>query len=164
MKKDVKIVTDNDQLDETDLLATAQAKAEEYLAGWQRALADYQNLQLKSKQQTALTSELTRAAIFSDLTPIIDNFNKALVHVPDSDKNSDWVIGLSHIKQQLIGVCQQHGLELIIESQIDFDPNIHEAIGYQPSDQGANKVIEVVAVGLRLGERIIKPAKVIVST
>lgn len=143
--------------------SNAPDKASEYLAGWQRALADYKNLQEKSKFQAALSSEMARASVFSDLAAVIDNFSSALTHVPEENKKDDWVVGLSHVKQQLLEVCRQHGLELIDAVDVEFDPNIHEAISYQPSDRSAGQVVSVVAIGMRMGERIIRPAKVVVA-
>lgn len=139
-------------------------KAAEYLAGWQRALADYKNLQEKSKFQSSLTTELTKAAIFADIMPIIDNFNIALTHVPEDKKTDDWVVGLFHVKQQLLDLCKQHSLELIAETDIEFDPNIHEAVAYQPSEKPPDTVINIVSAGARLGDRVVKPAKVIVAS
>ena len=144
--------------------AVADDKTAEYLAGWQRALADYKNLQEKSKFQATLSSEMARASVFSDLAPVIDNFTAALTHVPEENKNNDWVIGLGHVKQQLLDVCRQHGLELIDKVDVEFDPTIHEAISYQPSELAAGQVVTIVAVGMRLGEKVIRPARVIVSS
>lgn len=154
----------NSQIENEVTAECSGDKSAEYLAGWQRALADYKNLQEKSKFQSVLASEMAKSAVFSDIIPIIDNFNVALTHVPDENKNADWVIGLFHVKQQLLDLCKRHGLDVIDETDINFDPNIHEAISYQPSDGEADKVLTIASLGLKLGDRVIRPAKVIVSS
>ncbi len=153
----------NDQEVESVVTDQSDDKSAEYLAGWQRALADYKNLQEKTKYQSTLASDMAKSAVFTDIVPIIDNFNSALMHVPEESKTADWVVGLFHVKQQLLDLCKRYGFEVIDEIGINFDPKIHEAISYQPSDEEADKVIAIASLGLSFGDRIIRPAKVIVS-
>lgn len=139
-------------------------KASEYLAGWQRALADYKNLQERMTVQSAITTDVIKAMIFTDLIPVLDNFSAGLSHVPEDRKNDDWVVGLFHVKQQLLDTCRKHGLELIDQVDVDFDPNIHEAVSHEPSDKPPGQVLNVVSVGLRLADKVIRPAKVIIAS
>ena len=138
-------------------------KAEEYLDGWKRCLADFDNYK---KQQEKTFSELRQYAsedLIREIVPILDSFDLALKSVPEGDKTSEWKQGVVFIKGQLEDVLKNRGLEAIKAAGERFDPNIHDAVETVESDKESGMVIEEVQRGYRIGDRIVRPSRVKVS-
>ncbi|OIO48510.1 MAG: nucleotide exchange factor GrpE [Parcubacteria group bacterium CG_4_9_14_0_2_um_filter_41_8] len=140
-----------------------EAKAEEYLAGWKRAQADYQNLQKEHKEQMGRIGEIGAMGFVEHLLPIIDHFDLAIAHVPDESKDKEWVQGFFHIKKQFDEVLENLGVKRINAIGKKFDPNFHEAVSQKESKQESDTVIQEVQAGYRFGESVIRHAKVVVS-
>jgi molecular chaperone GrpE len=142
--------------DQNDL----QSKCDEYLTGWKRALADYDNLKkdLGRERGEMRLSALADAAM--RMIPVLDNFDAATRFVPAEidDKLKNWLNGILFIRAQLEGALKDMGVEPFGAVGEAFDANRHEAVG----GEGAT-VSEVVARGWKIGERIVRPAKVIVK-
>lgn len=142
-------------------LAELKVKCEEYLAGWQRAKADYENFKKETEQRMAEVSSFAKIGVLSELIPILDNFTKAVEHVPNEQKNDDWVVGIFHIKKQLEDFLMQNGLEKIKTVGEKFDHNLHEAVGQESGEK--DLIIKEVNSGYKLNGQVIIPAKVIVG-
>jgi len=138
-----------------------KAQVAENLAGWQRAKADYENLQKETQVKIAELSDYTKASLLTEIIPILDNFNKAVEHVPEDQKDQDWVIGVFHIKKQLEDFLKNNGLEKIETIGKEFDENLHEAVGNEKGEPG--KILKEVSSGYKLNCKVIVPAKVIVG-
>jgi molecular chaperone GrpE len=143
-----------------------RAKCEEYLAGWQRAQADYANLQKDVEKMRAELAKFAASELIEKLLPVLDGFAMAGSHTPrtEDDQVLKWCQGVTHIQVQLENTLSQAGLTIIDEADVPFDPEVHEAVlrrteeGVQP-----DTVIEVVEQGYRLHDKLIRPAKVIVA-
>lgn len=138
-------------------------KCDDYLAGWKRALADYENLQ---KQNAALRDEdrrRTRVSLAHDLLPVVDNFDHALKFAPKGvDKN--WFAGVEHIARQFAEALHGLGITPVDAAGHAFDPNLHESGGSRwEDDKPEHVVLEEVVKGWRMGDLVIRPAKVIVN-
>lgn len=140
-----------------------EAKAEEYLAGWQRAKADYQNLQKEHKEQMSRIGEISAMGFVDQLLPIIDHFEMAIAHVPHGQEKQEWVQGFFHIKKQFDEVLENLGVKRIHALGKKFDPHLHEAISQKDSEQPADTVIQELQTGYRFGDSVIRHAKVVVS-
>lgn len=144
-----------------------KAKAEEHLEGWKRTQAEFENYK---KRQSASEKELRGYLIerlVLDLIPVLDNFHAATQHVPEAEKKSSWVTGIGHIEKQLESVLRDNGMETI-EAQVGemFDPSLHESLSLETGEpeQSQKQVISrVLQKGYRLGERVVRPAKVIIK-
>ncbi len=141
-----------------------------YLTGWKRALADYDNLK---KDLGRERSEMRQAAVAdaaSRMIPVLDNFDTAVKFVPEEidDKLRNWLIGILFVQTQLEEALRQMGLESFGEVGETFDANLHDAVGESPpsdSDQRSDQQIsEVIARGWKFTTRIIRPAKVIITS
>lgn len=154
--KDKKIKKKKTELDELKI------KCEEYLSGWQRAKADYENFKKETDKRMGDLTSFAKAGILSDLIPILDNFTKATSHVPEDQKNADWVVGVFHIQKQLEDFLANNGLEKIKTVGEKFDHNLHEAVGKKTSEQ-KDIIIKEVSSGYILNDKVIIPAKVIVG-
>ena len=87
-------------------LNRAKTMAEEYLSGWKRAKADYQNLQKKMEKEREDWIKFASESLIEELLPVAENFEQAIAHVPKEHKDNDWVTGLVHIKKQLDDVFE----------------------------------------------------------
>ena len=132
-------------------------KCEEYLGGWKRALADYDNL------QKGLASE--RSSIRSSMK---EEMARYLVEVVDSLKNildgkGDPLDGVQRAKGQFDSILERFDIRPIEATGV-FDPHLHEAVA-QRSDEATDDqaILEVVQTGWKTGDKVIRPAKVIIN-
>lgn len=140
--------------------------ADEYLAGWQRAKADYTNL---LKDMDAMRLELTRyacAGLIKELLPVLDNLKKALEQKPEGaeDEAGKWAEGIGHIRSQFVSVLERAGVTAIDETGVAFDPEVHDAM-MREAKKGARPgtVLKVAEPGYKVHDRVIRAAKVIVA-
>lgn len=155
----------DDQKQPTDQAPTAtadlQTKCDEYLAGWKRALADYDNL----KKDLGRERSEMRASAVADaamrVVPVLDNFDAAVKFVPPEvdDKLRNWLDGILFIRTQLENALRDMGVEPFGAVGEPFDANRHDAVGGE-----GETIAEVVARGWKLGDRVVRPAKVTVGT
>lgn len=143
-----------------------QAKCDEYLAGWKRALADYENLQKQNAQSRDDDRRRLRVQLVHELLPVVDNFDQAMkfapVEIPAELKN--WFTGVQHIGRQFADVLKTLGIEPIEPVGQPFDPHLHESGGSrQEADRPDHEVLEELIKGWKLGDIVIRPAKVIVN-
>ncbi len=142
--------------------ASRRIQEASYLEDLKRAQADFENYKRRQgESQKDLAGFLTEKVV-RDITPVLDNFYQALAFVPEDQKSSPWLTGITYIQKQLLDALTAHGLSVIeVKAGDTFDPNIHEAIESE-SDEGS-KVTKVLQPGYKIGERVIQPAKVKVN-
>lgn len=138
----------------------------DYKELWIRAQADYQNLQKETSKQRAQWNEYARSEVLEDVIPILENFKKAFAHDATEDKDGfeNWKKGIGFIKKQLEDVLAQYDIEMITTVGEVFDPLMHEAVSEKDSDETEGVILEEISGGYKMGERVILPAKVVVST
>ncbi len=146
-------------------LAEAQAKAEEYLAGWQRERAEFANYRQRVEQQAAQTRDRVRGDVLKGLLEILDDLDLALQNRPTEGEAAAWAEGIALIAQKMRHFMQQQGLEVIEPQPGDpFDPFLHEVIAAEPSDTVPREhILEVVRKGYRVGDQVLRPALVRVA-
>lgn len=151
-----------------DELAVSKAKADEYLSGWKRALADYANLQKAAEKAREDLVKFACANMVGSLLPVMEGFRQAANHVPPAGADEaalrQWIDGVKLIEQQLESVLKKAGLTSVAETGTPFDPAVHEAMMSRKQD-GAEPglVVEILEAGYRLHDKVIRPAKVVVS-
>ncbi len=153
-----------DMITAEETTMTLEEQAQEYLAGWKRAQADYQNLKKQSVQEKEMLATYVKSQVLTDFFPIIDNFNTALEHIPEDMQSASWVQGLMYVQQQINHTFEGLGVTKIESVGTTFDVTKHEAIEKQPSEEHAsNTVIKELRSGYCLGDVVIAPAKVVVA-
>ncbi len=140
-----------------------QSKEQEYLEGWKRSQADYQNLQKETQKKLASIEKHCKQEIIEQLLPILNHFEQAAEFVSEEQKQADWVKGLFLVQSQLKELLTKWGVEEIEVLGKPFDPHTSEAIGQGKGDQESGVVIKVCSPGYKVGSRVIVPAKVIVN-
>lgn len=147
-----------------DELGTLAAKRDEYLALAQRTQADFENYRKRVARESALAQERGVAKLAKELLPALDNLDRAL----EAAENDDPLLeGVRLVRSELAAALARVGVESFSPGGETFDPSLHEAMATvpQPPDGGAQsgKVVEVYQPGYRLGESIIRPARVVVA-
>jgi len=145
---------------ETDFKTQAAAN----LVGWQKALADYQNLEKEMTKRLSAMNEFVSASFILELLPIFDNYQTAIKHIPADQQPESWAVGLEHILKMWESFLDEHSLSRIKTTGNQFDPNLHEAVGQiNDKDQADQIIIEEKLAGYSIKDRIIRPAKVIIN-
>jgi len=145
-------------------LEAERAKANDYLEQWRRSAADFANFKRRTEQDRAEMAKLFNEALVKALLPALDNFERALATVPEDLKSHGWVEGVSLTEKQLRAALEKEGLCAIEAVGQKFDPNLHEAVAHDVSDEHEDdSVIEEFQKGYKLHDRVIRPSMVKVS-
>lgn len=164
-------VGDAPQKEEVIAEKSLEEKCQEYENGWKRALADYENLRRDMQTRNEEARRAIKAKLAQDLLPVIDNFAQVIKFQPDfSDlpeeakkKIDPWLQGITYIDRQFSEALSQMGVEAI-DTSGQFDPNLHEASGEKTdADREDGDILEVLIPGWKIGEIVLRPAKVIVN-
>jgi len=143
-------------------LAEEKAKAERYLANWQRAQADYINFKKRSEQEKDEVKQFGNAMLIVSLLPVLDDLERALASVSANMAGLTWVDGVRLIYRKLRTILEAQGLSEIKAVGQPFDPKLHEAVLRAPGEEGI--VLEELQKGYRLREeRVIRPSMVVVG-
>lgn len=147
-------------------LAASEAKAAEYLDGWQRSQAEFINY--KKRQQQVQESRFLdmKADLIRDLLPLLDDLELALANRPESEDEAvqKWGEGIEVIYRKFLAALEKQGVSRIEALGQPFDPNLHEAIGQVESEtHESGQVAEVLRAGYQIGDRVIRPALVRVA-
>lgn len=126
-----------------------------------RTLADFDNFRKRTEREKADFFKYALAAPVRDLLPVLDNFDRALEHAEQGD---EFHRGVSLIYKQLFDVLTKHGVKVIDESNVRFDPNIHEAVVREEDPSvPSHTVVQVLQKGYSLHDRLLRPAMVKVA-
>lgn len=144
-------------------LKIAKKEKEEYLTGWQKERADFANFKKQEEDRKAMFSEAMRERILSRFLTVIDSFNMAFANKEAWEKvDPNWRKGVEYIYSQMQGVFEEYGVKAIGEVGEAFDPNIHESIEMVQTEEKEkeHKIAVVIQKGYKLGDRVLRPARV----
>ena len=156
-----------------------EKETSDYKTGWQRAQADYKNLQKEISEMRSEWVRMSEQQILEDFIPVYDNFKKAFIHHPELNgdeagkKIQNWIDGIGFIMKQFENVLKSHNVEEIKTVGEVFNPEQHETVGEEPasaeatagegSDDGREIVVREIEAGYMMKGKVIKVAKVIVA-
>lgn len=143
-----------------DEFAAMKEKCDEYLAGWQRAQADYQNLQKETQKRVAENIKFATEEFLQELLPMVDHFKYGLKGIPEEDRNSSWVKGLEYIQQNFMNILEAHGVTTIPTVGKPFNIELHESVEEVEAEGKSGTIAEEVATGFMLNGKVIRCAKV----
>ncbi len=126
-----------------------------------RAVADYQNLLRRSREERTEWSAAAVAGAVSAFLPVLDDLERAIDSTPGELSEQPWAEGVRLVMQKFRGVLEQSGVTEIHALGKPFDPVRHEAAGTAPGPEGA--IVHLVRRGYALGDRVVRPAMVIVG-
>lgn len=141
-----------------------QVKVNELTEALQRERADAVNIRRQHDTQLANLRTTVKATVVTDLLPIIDNFERALKHVPHELEGNAYVNGIQSIVRQFEKTLTDMGVEKIKTVGEPFDPNLHEAISAEEGDGDQEMVSEELQPGYKLGDNVIRHAMVRVKS
>jgi molecular chaperone GrpE len=154
-----------DKLDHARVVEQLTRERDEMKDSLQRMAADYENFKRRSALQRQQASAAAETQLLGELLVVIDDMERAAAH---ADQN----VGASHpkvaegvrmVQQRIEGIVTGHGLERI-EAIGTFDPSLHEAMMVQPTDGvEEGQIVQVLQSGWKLGDRVLRHARVIVA-
>ncbi len=168
VEADVREIEDSIQASEEESLEEQvkrlQTEAEEYLDGWQRARAEFANFKKRTQREDEHARERIAGEIITHFLGVKDDIESALSRAPETDDFEEWTLGIELIHQKLQALLDAEGVELIEAEGERFDPNFHEAVSFEESDDHEEGIIiDITQPGYKLGERVLRPAMVRVA-
>lgn len=146
-------------------LETSEAKASEYLDGWQRSIAEFTNYRKRQERERDLARFETVGRVAKRYLPIVDDLERALNKRPTQGEGAAWSDGIELIYRKLINILDAEGITVIEAENQMFDPNLHEAVVQNESDEHeSGQIIEVLQTGYKMGDRVLRPAIVRIAT
>jgi molecular chaperone GrpE len=152
--------TDADAAEEPTI-ADLQAELDAVRQAHARAVADYQNLQRRSAEERKEYAGYTLASVVLNFLPILDDLSRALESAEDDINEHPWTEGVRLVQHKFNAVLEAAGVTEIPAEGEAFDPKVHEAMGYVPGPEG--QVMHRVERGYAIGERVVRPARVMVG-
>jgi molecular chaperone GrpE len=142
-------------------LASAEAEAETHLNDLKRLAAEFENYKKRvAREQESLSSRAAERLV-KELLPIVDDLERAL-EAAEEHEEAKLEEGVRLVHRQLASALEREGLAEI-ETNGKFDPHVHEALLSQPSEAEEGAVIEVLQKGYKIGDRVLRPARVVVA-
>jgi molecular chaperone GrpE len=143
-------------------LASVEKQRDDYLDALQRLKAEFDNFRKRTARDHEAMSARANEALLGELLPILDDLERAL-EAAEQHEEAKLEDGVRLVHRALADVARKHGLEEI-ETDGAFDPHVHEALLAQPSDEAEpGSVVQVLQKGYRLGDRVLRPARVVVA-
>ena len=146
-------------------LEEAQVQAASHLDKMQRTVAEYENAGKRRERQNEDRIKRATESMLRQLLPVLDDLELAFQNVPECSTGEDqaWLKGFEQIQQKLMEILASSEVEPLAKSG-EFDPNQHEAISNEPSeDVPSGHIIQTLRTGYRIQDRILRPALVRVA-
>lgn len=129
-----------------------------------RSVADFQNFRKRAQQDAAALRKFANESLVADILPAMDNFERTIAALAAGASTESIVNGIRAIERQLASILETHNVSKIKAHGQPFDPELHEAIGHEDSDDHPEgTVVAEVEPGYRMSEKVIRPARVRVS-
>ncbi len=140
-------------------LKECRKKAEEYLAGWQRAKADFINARRDEEKNLEATAKYSNERLLYEMVKVLDSFSHALAEPELEEK---WKTGFERIQNQLLQIMRGCGVGEIEALNLKFDPSEHESIDKEEveSPDDDHKVLAEIQKGYKIYDKVLRPAKV----
>jgi molecular chaperone GrpE len=146
-----------------ELAAKAQ-QADHYLELAQRTKADFENYRKRAAREARAAQDRGVVRLAKELLPAVDNLDRALEAVQSAGNGTDLLAGIKLVHAEVLAALARVGVEAFDPAGQTFDPTFHEAVAHQPVEgASAGTVAEVYQRGYRLGETVIRPARVLVA-
>jgi len=146
---------------ELNEIEALQQQSEEYLDGWQRERAEFANYKKRMERERQQLRHDIAGNIIRKYLEIVDDLERALQNRPADGDGATWAKGIELVYRKFLTALESEGVVPMDITDQHFDPNLHEAISQEPSeDLESGQIIEVVRNGYLIGERVLRPATV----
>jgi molecular chaperone GrpE len=142
-------------------LAELERERDEYLNDLKRVAAEFDNYRKRTARDQESLVARAHERLVKELLPVLDDLERALVAAAEHEE-AKLEEGVRLVHRELVEALAREGL-VEIETDGRFDPHVHEALLSQPSEAEEGAVLDVLQKGYRLGDRVLRPARVIVS-
>jgi molecular chaperone GrpE len=142
-------------------LAKAEAARDQHLAQLQRVAADFDNYRKRMAREQASLVARAHEKLVRELLPVLDDLERAL-RAASEHEEAKLEEGVTLVQRQLRDILAKEGLHEI-DTDGFFDPHEHEALMTQPAEVAEGTILQVVQKGYRLGDRVLRPARVVVA-
>jgi molecular chaperone GrpE len=130
----------------------------------QRTRADFENYQKRAQRDLAQERRYAHGALAMDILPMLDNFERAVAAAKQAGETGPLVQGVAMIQLQVLDALRRHGITRIEALGQPFDPNKHEAVTQQATnEQPPHTVLQVLEPGYTIHDRVLRPARVVVA-
>lgn len=150
-----------------DLLADTQRERDEYLDLAKRTKADFENFRKRMSAEVLAAAGRGKADVIRDVVPVLDDLERAIQAAgldPEGDSDDGLAHGVLLVFRSLRDSLGKHGIEAVDPTGERFDPQLHEALSAQPAEGvESGTVVETMQKGYKLGEQLIRPARVVVA-
>ena len=150
--------------DPEDASAGLQADLDRFRDLALRSQADFENYKKRAAREKEDAIKYANSSLLQRLVSILDNFELGLEAAKTENEESPIYSGMVLVQKQLNDLLEQNGLQSIEAEGQKFDPNLHEAIAHEPSDTPEETVIRQARRGYRFKDRLLRPARVVVSS
>lgn len=145
-------------------LEEAEVKKAEYLAGWQRARADFLNYKKDEMERIKLLMDYAGEEMILKILPLLDNLELAGKNLPQDLKDNEYVKGLLQIKTQFEDFLKAQSVQPIDALGKKFDPNLHEVVSEaENKEKEPGTVVEETQKGYMVGDHLLRPTKIKIS-
>ena len=139
-------------------------QADEYFKQLQRAVADFQNLKKQTEAEKQAFVKFANAALILSLLDVFDDIERAIANTPKEIVTTDWYKGVLLVRQNFWKNLEKEGVKRMETIGKHFDPNFHEALMYQETQEiEPEHIVSEAKAGYLIGDKILRPAQVIVS-
>jgi molecular chaperone GrpE len=142
-------------------LAALEAERDEYLNDLKRVAAEFENYRKRVSRDQANPVARAHKRLVKELLPVLDDLERALAAAEEHEE-AKLEEGVRLVHRELKAALDREGLAEI-ETDGVFDPHVHEALLSQPSEAEEGSVLEVLQKGYKLGDRVLRPARVVVA-
>jgi len=147
-----------------DELEKVKKERQEYLDGWQRAKADAVNTRRETIQEGQRAADRVRESFIHDLISPLDSFDLASGSPAWETIDKEWRSGMEQVRNQFLNVLQRHGVVRYGKAGDTFDHNLYEAVEETEDVPGeSGTVFRILRYGYKMGDRVLRPAQVIVK-
>ncbi|HET9986994.1 MAG TPA: nucleotide exchange factor GrpE [Kofleriaceae bacterium] len=144
-------------------LAVAEKEKKENWDRYLRAAADLENTRKRQKREVDEAKLEAKNKALKEVLPVVDNLERAIEHASAGAETSPIIEGVQLVLRQLMTAFERLDITPVEALGQPFDPNLHEAISQQESDQPPGSVVTVLQRGYRSGDRLLRPALVVVA-
>jgi len=145
-------------------LEEARAKADEYLDGWQRARAEFANYKKRVERDQSQVYQVASGNTIKRFLTVLDDLERALNNRPADGDGAVWAEGIELIYRKFFSILENEGVDTMQTEGQQFDPNLHEALSSEDSDQHeSGEIIEVLQQGYTMDSKVLRPAVVRVA-
>ncbi len=153
-----------EELSLEEQLAAAKEEAANNLDSFLRAQAELSNARKRFEKQQVQVYTNANADLVVKLLPALDDFGRAMENVPETISEDNWFEGIELVQRKLLGILESLNLKEIEAVGELFDPNFHDALAQEPSDEyESGTVTREMIKGYRIGDKVVRPALVYVA-